>query len=265
MALIECNECGREISDKAEACPGCGAPVSQSMQEAGTDQSANAPETGYYLLIADEQQGPFSMERIRSMLANGDITDDTLYAKPGMEDWQPLGLLPALSRPVRRKPDRATISLIAGLSLLGILGIGSLRDQTPYSADPTPPLLDRIDLSNGGMLDSQGMARANRSGETVTVPVGVFQRIKGVNRHKLAYQAATNIVNGYVVSPGTARYPSFEEADIDGARKLFRVKSYVDSENRAGALLRIEFDLYMNYDEPKEEWVSVKLTFDTDE
>ena len=27
MALIKCDECGREISDKAAACPGCGAPL----------------------------------------------------------------------------------------------------------------------------------------------------------------------------------------------------------------------------------------------
>lgn len=27
MALIKCNECGREISDKAQNCPGCGSPV----------------------------------------------------------------------------------------------------------------------------------------------------------------------------------------------------------------------------------------------
>lgn len=26
MALIKCPECGREISDTASACPGCGAP-----------------------------------------------------------------------------------------------------------------------------------------------------------------------------------------------------------------------------------------------
>ena len=26
MALIKCSECGKEISDLAEACPGCGAP-----------------------------------------------------------------------------------------------------------------------------------------------------------------------------------------------------------------------------------------------
>jgi DNA-directed RNA polymerase subunit RPC12/RpoP len=29
MALIKCTECGREISDKAQNCPGCGSPVSQ--------------------------------------------------------------------------------------------------------------------------------------------------------------------------------------------------------------------------------------------
>jgi hypothetical protein len=28
VALIKCSECGRDISDKAQACPGCGAPLS---------------------------------------------------------------------------------------------------------------------------------------------------------------------------------------------------------------------------------------------
>jgi hypothetical protein len=30
MALINCTECNKEISDKATACPGCGAPVSET-------------------------------------------------------------------------------------------------------------------------------------------------------------------------------------------------------------------------------------------
>ncbi|WP_420564143.1 hypothetical protein [Thalassobaculum sp.] len=29
MALISCEECGREVSDKAVACPGCGAPIAR--------------------------------------------------------------------------------------------------------------------------------------------------------------------------------------------------------------------------------------------
>ena len=29
MALIKCPECGREVSNTAKACPGCGAPISE--------------------------------------------------------------------------------------------------------------------------------------------------------------------------------------------------------------------------------------------
>lgn len=29
MALIQCNECGKEISDKAKSCPHCGSPVNE--------------------------------------------------------------------------------------------------------------------------------------------------------------------------------------------------------------------------------------------
>ena len=45
MALITCNECGRQISDRASSCPGCGAPVAgnapvQQLIDAGTDKTA---------------------------------------------------------------------------------------------------------------------------------------------------------------------------------------------------------------------------------
>jgi predicted lipid-binding transport protein (Tim44 family) len=30
MALIKCRECGREVSDKAQACPNCGAPIASA-------------------------------------------------------------------------------------------------------------------------------------------------------------------------------------------------------------------------------------------
>jgi len=33
MALIKCSECKREVSDRADACPHCGCPVSQVSQE----------------------------------------------------------------------------------------------------------------------------------------------------------------------------------------------------------------------------------------
>jgi len=35
MALIECHECGKEISDSAASCPSCGAPVRVKQHKKG--------------------------------------------------------------------------------------------------------------------------------------------------------------------------------------------------------------------------------------
>ena len=43
MALIQCHECGKEISEQAAACPGCGAPVKR--EEAQAAQAA--PPSGF--------------------------------------------------------------------------------------------------------------------------------------------------------------------------------------------------------------------------
>ncbi len=44
MSLIKCNECGKEISDKASACPGCGCPVeaqNESLNNEAQSESLN--------------------------------------------------------------------------------------------------------------------------------------------------------------------------------------------------------------------------------
>ena len=33
MALIKCPECGKEFSDKAQACPNCGCPTSEAKNQ----------------------------------------------------------------------------------------------------------------------------------------------------------------------------------------------------------------------------------------
>lgn len=44
MALINCNECGREVSDKAISCPGCGAPIAVSASSIKNPTLAIAPK-----------------------------------------------------------------------------------------------------------------------------------------------------------------------------------------------------------------------------
>lgn len=41
MALINCPKCGKEISDKAELCPGCGAKIKNDVLEAETTREEN--------------------------------------------------------------------------------------------------------------------------------------------------------------------------------------------------------------------------------
>ncbi|GHH52439.1 zinc-ribbon domain-containing protein [[Pseudomonas] boreopolis] len=47
MALIQCSECGRQISDKASACPSCGAPAAVAMRQvASTSIASHVPAPG---------------------------------------------------------------------------------------------------------------------------------------------------------------------------------------------------------------------------
>ena len=43
MALIACSECGRAVSNKAEACVGCGAPLTTSSSIDLVAKRSNAP------------------------------------------------------------------------------------------------------------------------------------------------------------------------------------------------------------------------------
>ncbi len=56
MALVKCTECGREISDQALSCPGCGAPLSaatsREVAPATPPERAAAQGTGSTLGIA---------------------------------------------------------------------------------------------------------------------------------------------------------------------------------------------------------------------
>lgn len=52
MALIECGECGREVSDKAASCPGCGAPIGAQGKTVKAKRAGAGLETTGFLLIA---------------------------------------------------------------------------------------------------------------------------------------------------------------------------------------------------------------------
>ena len=56
MALIKCNECGREVSDKAQSCPSCGAPVENKMI-----QELDVPKSVKYDSTSDSFKGTMNL------------------------------------------------------------------------------------------------------------------------------------------------------------------------------------------------------------
>ena len=45
MAIKNCYECGREVSDKAVICPGCGAPIAKPEKPEYTSESTISPDS----------------------------------------------------------------------------------------------------------------------------------------------------------------------------------------------------------------------------
>ena len=45
MALVHCRECGKQISDQAAACPGCGAPIKDRSSTASAPVVVIAPKS----------------------------------------------------------------------------------------------------------------------------------------------------------------------------------------------------------------------------
>jgi hypothetical protein len=54
--------------------------------------------------VKGEQRGPYTLDQLRAMIAEGRLPADTLVWRPGMANWTPLGSVPELAVPVSRGP-----------------------------------------------------------------------------------------------------------------------------------------------------------------
>lgn len=68
----------------------------------------NSPES-FYLHLAGNQQGPYTIPQIDHLLHSGLIGEETLYWCEGLDQWQPVTSLV----PLRKKPKRWVKPLIA--------------------------------------------------------------------------------------------------------------------------------------------------------
>ncbi|HYW03696.1 MAG TPA: hypothetical protein VFA86_07100 [Gammaproteobacteria bacterium] len=69
MALIECYECEREISDSAVSCPGCGAPVRAKRRKKGNTVPYTAQEVA--VLLSKKRKTSHLLHLLLSIITGG--------------------------------------------------------------------------------------------------------------------------------------------------------------------------------------------------
>lgn len=65
MALIKCSECGKEVSDKASACPNCGFPISRKSKKTFGNKS-----TDKNILLFNSVLGVFGVLMLLAVLSS---------------------------------------------------------------------------------------------------------------------------------------------------------------------------------------------------
>ena len=78
----------------------------------------NSPEV-FYLHINGEQRGPYTIRHIDHLLNCGLITEDALFWREGLEQWQPVTQL-VVRRHVRKSWARPVVAVVV-LLLIGLL------------------------------------------------------------------------------------------------------------------------------------------------
>jgi hypothetical protein len=63
---------------------------------------SQAEASEWRIAVKGEQRGPFALDQVRTMLAEGRLPPDTLVWKPGMANWAPIGSVAELTAPVSR-------------------------------------------------------------------------------------------------------------------------------------------------------------------
>ena len=78
-----------------------------------------------------------------------------------------------------------------------------------------------------------------------------------------AWRACQGLVKTELKAPGTARFPAYSTASVKADWKgMYRVLSFVDSQNSFGALIRTSFVCAIRYDPNTRRWMQVDLAFD---
>lgn len=97
------------------------------------------------IAVKGEQRGPFTLDQVRAMIAEGRLPADTLAWRPGMGNWAPMASVPELAAPAGRGPTPGAAPVGAAGSVPGTAAAPSspspLGDFLAFRTMLTPVLI----------------------------------------------------------------------------------------------------------------------------
>ena len=134
MALVTCIDCGKEVSERAKACPNCGAPMqAESVQKViAVDPSYQG---GYEasrgcMLLATSRAVAYGAFILAWMFGGVYLADRRGYFADGAEPPLSVGLailvLPFIMAYVLRKPIQKVVPVVLGSGCMALLLIPAL-------------------------------------------------------------------------------------------------------------------------------------------
>lgn len=220
--LIQCPECGKEISDKAAACPYCGCPASVWQASAQTEEKTESMENC------------FSDSAEEKPLENAGC--------PGSPE--PQGLEQQAREGTEKKHSRnRERALYAGVAVLFILiGVAFVR----FTNNRNQALHEEIKppATAAPKTEYQPVSTPARPSSSVSSASSSTADSVNTARHTNAeaFTVAQDIVEKNLKSPSTAEFCKVTDAEITHlGNGEYMVYGWVDAQNGYGAVLRTNF------------------------
>ncbi|HTJ00295.1 MAG TPA: DUF4339 domain-containing protein [Dongiaceae bacterium] len=191
----------------------------------------------YYVNIAGQTKGPYTIHQLRQMWNAGTVTRQTLYSQEGMSEWLPLG---HLQYHLETEPETAA-------------PVASGTPQTPAA----PAKRKSFGLGRIVGLGCLGIfililllifigALAGNSGKTASD-----------NKFDAYYTAKTSFVPAQLKAPSTAKFADFSDCTVTVEGDVYTVSGWVDAQNSFGAMIRQNFVCKLRLDASRGKWVQI--------
>lgn len=263
MALIKCKECGKEISDKAVACPHCGCPV--QMENDAKTEVQNKPT------VEDENQQQNISTGEKKKKGHGCLTSIIIFFL----------LVGVIGVAIMQLSDDQDQNL--GKNKTGI--VTNYIDVTDEQGSTIDDVLAECGIENvKNITHDELLDNAHVDGETgyrISVSDNIDNVILYLNADKTVYSvryadydlyadgSSAATLQDYTVtseeasdwmikcedkikellkSPSTAKFPNILEWGFRKEKNIMTVQGYVDAQNGFGAETRSKFQFIIDTD-----------------